>query len=544
MALTNKIHTITQLIEDAARTFGTGVFISDQGKDYSFEDLNRLTRQVARALLASGVMPGQRIAVWAPNQVEWVLAAMGAQRVGIVMVPLNTRYKGSEAAQILNESQAKKLFCVGDFLGSYYPEMLAGQSLPHLEEVIVFGTPETAHGPKTDSLKTDSLKQVDWESFIQRTDECDEQRFIDSQASVKDTDVSDILFTSGTTGRPKGVMTCHRQNIQTFEAWSDLLGLSAGEKYLVISPFFHSFGYKAGVLAALIRGATVLPHQAFDSEDILKRIDNENIQVVPGPPTLFQSLLSHPKLAQYDISSLKRATTGAAVIPVQLIHQMKDQLGFEVVLTAYGLTESCGLATMCRPDDSAETIATTSGRAIDGVEVRCVDPQGNDVPEGEAGEIVVRGFNVMQGYFLDGEINTRATQEAIDVDGWLHTGDVGTLDHQGNLAITDRLKDMFINGGFNCYPAEIENIITTHPLIATSSVIGISDERLGEVAMAFVQLSPDQQLTEVELISWCRNNMANYKVPRKVAFVDTLPLNASGKVLKTELKAMAAAVSA
>jgi len=280
-----------------------------------------------------------------------------------------------------------------------------------------------------------------------------------------------------------------------------------------------------------------MPHDVFDAEAILKRIQDDQITVLPGPPTVFQTLLASPNIGDYDITSLKRATTGAAAIPVEMIHKMKDVLGFDRILTAYGLTESCGLVTICRDGDDAETIATTSGRVIPGVELRCVDGNNQPVASGDAGEIVVRGFNVMQGYFE----NQAATDEAIDSDGWLHTGDVGILDAQGNLRITDRLKDMFISGGFNCYPAEIENAIANHPDVTMNAVIGIEDERMGEVGMAYIVLKDGVEMDSKTFISWCRDNMANYKTPRQVRFVDALPLNATGKVMKPELKKMAAA---
>ncbi|HVL01962.1 MAG TPA: AMP-binding protein, partial [Dongiaceae bacterium] len=303
-----------------------------------------------------------------------------------------------------------------------------------------------------------------------------------------------------------------------------------------INPFFHSFGYKAGILACLVKGVTLLPHAVFDASAILERIARDRISVLPGPPTLFQSLLAHPQLDQYDLSSLKRATTGAAVIPVEMIRQMKQRLGFETVITAYGLTESCGLVTMCRAGDSAEIIATTSGRVIPNVELRCIDSDNNEVPRGEPGEIVVRGYNVMQGYFE----NAAATADSVDEDGWLYTGDIGVMDAEGNLKITDRLKDMFITGGFNCYPAEIEKIIAGNSAVAMNAVIGVPDDRMGEVAMVFVVKKNGATLDESSLIGWCRDQMANFKVPRKVRFVDALPLNASGKVVKAELRKLAA----
>jgi acyl-CoA synthetase (AMP-forming)/AMP-acid ligase II len=352
-------------------------------------------------------------------------------------------------------------------------------------------------------------------------------------------DLSDLLFTSGTTGHPKGVMTAHGQNVRAMATWSGLIGLGEGDRYLVVNPFFHSFGYKAGWLASFMRGATVLPHAVFDVPAVLERVARERISVLPGPPTLYQSILAHPERARFDLSSLRLAVTGAAAIPVELVRRMRGELGFETVLTAYGLTEACGLVTMCREGDDPETIATTSGRAIPDVEVRCIDAAGAEVPRGTPGEVVVRGYNLMRGYFDDEE----ETRKAIDADGWLHTGDVGVMDARGYLRITDRIKDMFIVGGFNCYPAEIEGQMYGSGLFAQVAVIGVPDERMGEVGMAFVVPAPGASLSPESVIAWCRGNMANYKVPRRVAVVDALPQNASGKVLKWALRERARATA-
>lgn len=513
--------TIPELIQSAALEFGDSAFLEEGALEISFSDFQNRCLRVAKALLHSGISHGDRIGVWAPNIHEWVIAALGAQCAGAVLVTLNTRYKGAEAAYILKESRAKKLFAIGDFLGANYPSLLNDKALPDLDEIIVFREGSGDHTP--------------WEVFLERGCNVSDDKLLAAQKEIGPDDLSDILFTSGTTGSPKGVKTLHGQNLRAFSTWSGILGLQSGDRYLAINPFFHSFGYKAGILVCLMRGVTLLPHMTFDAEQVLKRIDKENVSVLPGPPTLFQSLLGHPNLDKYDISSLKRTSTGAASIPVEMIRRMKNTLGFETVITAYGLTECCGLVTSCRPQDEIETIATTSGRAIPDVEICCVDANGNRVPQGEAGEILVRGYNIMTGYFE----NEAATAETIDSDGWLHTGDVGVLDEQGNLRITDRLKDMFITGGFNCYPAEIENILVNHPDITMSAVIGIPEERMGEVAMAFVIRNPGSELTEEALIGWCRENMANFKVPRHVTFVEELPLNASGKVLKQELRNMA-----
>jgi acyl-CoA synthetase (AMP-forming)/AMP-acid ligase II len=268
----------------------------------------------------------------------------------------------------------------------------------------------------------------------------------------------------------------------------------------------------------------------------MRRVHEEHVTMLPGPPAVYQTMLNHPDRASFDLSSLRLAVTGAASIPVELIVRMREELSFETVVTGYGLTEATGIATMCRHDDDPDTIAKTVGRPIPGVEVQVVDDRGRAVATGEPGEVLVRGYNLMKGYLDDPE----ATAEAIDPDGWLHTGDVGVLDARGNLAITDRKKDMFIVGGFNAYPAEIEGIILQHPAVAQVAVVGVPDERLGEVGAAFVVTRTGDTLDPDALVAWCREHMANYKAPRTVQLVGELPLNASGKVLKYELRARAA----
>jgi acyl-CoA synthetase (AMP-forming)/AMP-acid ligase II len=517
--------TIPQLIKSAAEHFGDKAFIVESDYQLTFDQLLTQSRQLAAALLSRGFESGDRAAIWAPNMYQWVIAALGIQTAGGVLVTINTRYKGSEAADLLRRGSVSILFSVGDFINNNYPELLATEDIGDVQEIIVFNESFEGHSSWKNFIRSgeEYLAKYGSEKLDQRIKE------------IKPTDLSDILFTSGTTGSPKGVMTCHEQNIHTFRIWTELLGLDENDRYLVINPFFHSFGYKAGILAGLMRGTTLLPHQVFDPEIILQRIESEKITMMPGPPTLFQSILSSPNRHNFDVSSLSKATTGAAVIPVELITKMREDLGISTVLTAYGLTESCGLVSMCRHEDSDAIIATTSGRAIPGIELTCMNENGQITAPGTLGEIVVRGFNVMHGYFE----NPVATKETIDDQGWLHTGDIGYLDIHGNLSITDRLKDMFITGGFNCYPAEIEKQLTQHPSIASCAVIGIPHERLGEVAMAWVVLEDNCYLSEQELINWCRDQIANYKVPRKVKIVDKLPLNASGKVLKTELRSAA-----
>jgi acyl-CoA synthetase (AMP-forming)/AMP-acid ligase II len=517
--------TTPRLLAHAAATRGDAPAILDGDVVVTWAELEREARRAAAAYVAAGVAPGDRVAIWAPNVWEWIPAALGIHLAGGVLVPLNTRYKGVEAAYILGRSGARVLVTMAEFLGTDYRGMLhravdVGQELPRLNAVV--------------TLRTDG--PGGWDAFLATGDDVD-PAVVDGRAqALGPDDLSDILFTSGTTGNPKGVMETHGATLRAYQAWSDVVGLRAGDRYLIVNPFFHAFGYKAGWLAAMLTGATIHPQAVFDVDAVLDRVARERITMLPGPPTLFHTILDHPRRGEYDLSSLRLAVTGAAAIPVELILRMRDELTFETIITGYGLTESCGIATMCRFDDDPETIATTSGRAIPDVEVLVVDDAGREVPRGEPGEVVVRGYNVMRGY-LDDPTETAAT---IDDDGWLHTGDVGVMDERGYLRITDRTKDMFIVGGFNAYPAEIENLLLRNPAIAQAAVIGVPDARMGEVGMAFVVLRPDAHTTGDEIVAWSRDVMANFKVPRAVEIVDELPLNASGKVLKTELRNRAA----
>lgn len=513
------VNTIPDLMDAAANTYGSRSAIEDENVTLSFIALNELRRKASAALLAMGVESGDRVAVWAPNIYEWIVAATALQTVGAALVPLNTRMKGSEAGYVLRASGAKLLFCIDQFLSCQYPAMLEGEDLPELEAIVTF------RGQGAECC-------ISWDDFLQKSESIALERVQERQQQVVADTISDLLFTSGTTGRPKGVMTSHGQNLQVVEDWSGVVGLTEADRYLIVNPFFHSFGYKAGWMAALMRGCTILPLQIFDVSAILQMISDEKVSVLPGPPTLYQSILAHAELDTFDMSSLRVAVTGAAAIPVSMIHQMRDELGFDTIITAYGLTEVCGFATICRAGDDPELIANTSGRAMPGIEVCCVDGEGNKVAAGEPGEVVIRGYNLMQGYFE----NPEATAETIDSDGWLHTGDIGVMDEQGYLKITDRMKDMFITGGFNVYPAEIENLMSSHKAIAQVAVVGIPDERMGEVAMAYIIPVSGERLSKDDVVAWCRQEMANYKVPRHVAIVDSLPTNASGKVLKFELR--------
>jgi acyl-CoA synthetase (AMP-forming)/AMP-acid ligase II len=507
--------TIPHVLDDAATRFADLEGLVDGDLRLTFAQLRDEAHRAARAVVAAGIDKGDRVAIWAPNIHEWVIAGLGALCAGAVIVPINTRFKGPEAAYVLRKSGARILFTVNGFLGNDYVSMLrdCDEQTPALERVVVL------RGDHPEGTET-------FTSFLDRATAAE------TLPDVTPEDVSDLIFTSGTTGRPKGVMATHFQTIKVFEAWSEVVGLREGDRYLIVNPFFHNFGYKAGIVACLIRGATIVPEPVFDVDAVLQKVQAERITMLPGPPTLYMSILNHPDRDKYDLSSLRLSVTGAAAIPVEMIRRMREELTFKTIVTGYGLTEVTGTATMCRHDDDPETIANTSGRAIPDVEVLVVDDDGKEVPRGEPGEIVVRGYNVMKGYWDDPE----ETAKTIDDDGWLHTGDIGVMDDAGYIQITDRKKDMFIVGGFNAYPAEIENALLAHPAIAQVAVVGMPDERMGEVGVAFVVPRAGATVDGDEVVAWAKERMANYKVPRRVEVVDTLPLNASGKVLKFELR--------
>ncbi len=518
--------TIPRLLRSSAERFSTreAIVDVDAGVSLSFSELASAAGRAVRAFLALGIEPRDRVAIWVPNCWEWIVAALGLQSTGAVLVPLNTRFKGREAAFILGKSRTRALVTVSGFLDTDYLTLLhdavdVAAELPDLETIVV------ARGDAPEGT-------MGWDAFLAGGDAVSEVAAEERSLAVGPDDLSDIIFTSGTTGNPKGVMCTHAQTLRAFRDWTEVVGLRADDRYLIVNPFFHSFGYKAGWLSCLMTGATSLPHAVFDVPAVLARIPRDRVTVLPGPPTLYHSILDHPDRDLHDLSSLRLAVTGAATIPVELILRMRSELTFETIITGYGLTESCAVTTMCRFDDDPETIATTSGRAIPGVEVRVVNDDGTEMPRGEPGEVVVRGYNVMQGYYDEPE----ETAAAIDADGWLHTGDVGMMDERGYLRITDRIKDLFIVGGFNAYPAEVENLMLRNEKITQVAVVGVPDERMGEVGMAFVVLRPGATATPEEIAEWCRAEMANFKVPRHVRLVDELPLNATGKVLKYQLR--------
>jgi HIP---CoA ligase len=458
--------TIPAALDHIARELPDHNALVTEDRTLTFAELRDEVRRAAAAMISLGVNAGDRVAIWSPNSWHWVVACLATHYAGGIVVPLNTRYTAAEASDILARTGAPLLVAMGQFLGADRISDLDRSALPDLRHVV--------------RVPID-VDDGTWDEFVSRG-----------------TDL----------------------------AAADARAAAVRPGYLCINPFFHNFGYKAGILACLQTGATLIPQLTFDAEQALRAVAEHRITVLPGPPTIYQTLLDHPARSRYDLSSLRFAVTGAATVPVVLIERMQTELDFDIVLTAYGLTESNGMGTMCRADDDAVTVATTCGRPIADFELRIDDT---------TGEVLLRGPNVMLGYLDDPD----ATAAAIDSDGWLHTGDIGKLDAAGNLQITDRLKDMYICGGFNVYPAEIEQVLARLDGVVDCAVIGVPDERLGEVGRAFLVARNDSGLDEKSVIAYTREFLANFKAPRSVRFVDALPRNAGGKVVKPLLREMA-----
>jgi acyl-CoA synthetase (AMP-forming)/AMP-acid ligase II len=476
----------------------------------TFAELHERVRVAAESVIGLGLARGETAAIWAPNSIDWALAALAVLFCGGTVVPVNTRYTAHEARDIIGRSRARIVFAAEAFLGRAFAAEAAAMDLHGTVVPFVQGWCSIAGG-------RDARVELD--------------RRLNA---IRPGDISHIQFTSGTTGRPKGALLRHDPMVATTAAWARVVGLRPGDRYPVISPFSHIGGHKTGLLACISAASTSYPLAVLDVEQLTRLIDHEGVTILQGPPTLFHALVQEADTKRSRFSTLRVGVTGGAVVPPTLVRAMLDVLRLDAVHTSYGLSESTGVCTITRAGDPVDVVAFTSGRPIDGVEIRLADPAD---PSGEArdgrGEILVRGFNVMAGYLDDQD----ATGEAI-VDGWLRTGDIGWVGEDGNLRIVDRLKDMVIVGGLNAYPAEIEHTLLEHPDIDQAAVVGLADDRLGETVAAFV-VRRDSSLDEDAVISFCRERLANFKVPRHVWFVSVLPTNAAGKVEKPTLRAEA-----
>ncbi|GAB3983693.1 FadD3 family acyl-CoA ligase [Actinoallomurus acanthiterrae] len=517
--------TIPRMLRDQAARHPDDVVVAEGATTLTVRALREEAARVARGLIALGVEPGDRVAVWAPNSAAWVVIAYGVWDAGAIVTPLSTRFRGIEAAGMLRRTGARVLFVDEGFLGFSYlgalQEICGGPSggrpfgdLPTLRHAVTLagtGAPPSA---------------VSYEDLLQRGEDVADAE--DRALAVRPGDLAEIMATSGTTGAPKGVMLPHAQLLRGYWDWASIVTLGPDDRYPIIAPFSHGFGINAGLLACVLKRATMMPISVFAPDALMDLIERDRISVLAGPPTLFHRILE--ELDGRDVSSLRVAICGAAAVPPELIRRLIERVGLDRMINAYGLMEGT-VVSMTRAGDPVEVIAATTGRPVPGVTVRVVDDEGEDLPAGGRGEILIGGYGVMRGYWDDPE----RTAEAVDADGWLHTGDIGELTARGDLAIVDRKKDMFIVGGFNAYPAEIEALLLHHPAVAQAAVVAVPDERLGEVGWAFVV--PAAPVEPATIIAWARGHMSNYKVPRQVVLVDTLPANVNGKVDKPALRA-------
>ncbi|ALQ29304.1 hypothetical protein AA310_16795 [Arthrobacter sp. YC-RL1] len=537
--------TIPALVAYAAEHFTDREALVDGPVRLSFAELAEQVRRTSAALIASGVKHGDKVAIWAPNTARWVIAALAATSVGAAMVPLNSRYRGIEAHQILSRAEARVLFVAEGFLDTSYTRLLVegAAQLGYTDEAhVVPGLPKLKTlvslpaGESGAPVDTAVLPLSGWDDFLAAGLGADPALVAERAAQVTAEDIADVIFTSGTTGRSKGVISAHRQSLGVSYAWADHAQITEEDRYLVVSPFSHTFGYKVGILVCLATGAAIYPMATFDLDETVRLLREEKISVIPGAPTIHQSILDHPNFPAAEETNWRLAVLGSAMVPDRLLERLRTEARVQQLTTAYGLSEAV-VVTMCRPGDSAHTVTSTAGRPTAGFEVRVVDTAGRNVPAGTAGEVLVRGENVMLGYLDDPE----ATAKAIDADGWLHTGDMGKLNEDGYLSIVDRIKDMFTVGGFNVYPAEVENTIGSLDGVSACAVLPQPDDRMGEVAHAVVEVLPGSQLTEQDVITHCRKWLANYKVPRSVEITAQLPRNAAGKILKRSIRPLAPA---
>ncbi|MDG2003748.1 MAG: AMP-binding protein [Novosphingobium sp.] len=512
--------TIPHILLETAAARPDHPAVVDRRCAVSYGELREAMLGFAAALARAGMAKGDRVGLWLPNCVEWAIACLGVQAAGGVVVPISTRFKVAEARHVLERAGIDHLVHVDSFAGIDFRDLLSGlgETLPpHCFEI-------AWDAPGEDGFTA---------AITEARDEDEARREVEARlAALTPDDISDIMFTSGTTGMPKGVVTNHGQNLRTNRGWNRATTLSADDRFLLLWPMSHCSGYKAGLVASILVGCTLLPEATLDVDQLVDRAIAEKVTFLPGPPNLFQAMLEARRRDPRTVPSLRVVGTGGTAIDPTLIRDVREQLGASIVYAGYGLTECCGTAAMIHDSDPPEKLFASTGRAIGGIELAVMSPSGTLLPPGEEGEVVTRGYHVMLGYLDD----PAATAEAVDDQGWLHTGDLGKLDDDGFIAITGRAKEMFINGGFNCYPVEIELLMQAHPALREVAVFGVPNARLGEVGCAYVvwDAALEPQDTEA-LVEWARGQMANYKVPRHIRFIDALPRNAMGKVEKFRL---------
>jgi fatty-acyl-CoA synthase len=530
--------TIGELLDQVSERLPNkeGMVYADRAVRYTYRELQQAADQVAKALIGMGIKKGEKIALWATNVPQWVLLQLGSAKMGAILVTVNTAYQSSELEYLLKQSDSVALFLVENYKQLDYIDTL-NRVLPELvglsadKPYTLAKVPKLRHGIVLSDNSHPGLMK--WTDFLRLGEGVSDITLEMYQAETRPEDVINIQYTSGTTGFPKGVMLSHNNIVNNANAVADAMNLTEEDRLCFPVPLFHCFGCVMSSLACVTKGATMVPVEYFETNAVLSTVEKERCTALHGVPTMFIAELEALKSTKYDISTLRKGIMAGSPCPVEVMKQVISVMGMEEVTIAYGQTESSPVITQTRIDDSLERRVSTVGRALEGVEVKIVDPVTNaEMSFGQQGELCARGYSIMAGYYN----MPQATAMAVDDEGWLHTGDLAVMDEDGYCNITGRLKDMIIRGGENIYPKEIEEFLYRHPKIADVQVVGLPDERYGEEVLAVVRLREGEQVSEAELREFCKGQIAKHKIPRYVEFVNAYPITASGKIQKYRLR--------
>jgi len=532
--------TMGELIDNIANMYpdNEALVYPERNIRYTYKELREACNQFAKGLLKLGVKKGDSTAIWATNVPEWVITQYGSAKIGAVLVTINTQYKLFELKNILEQSDTKTLIMIegtktSDYISMIYelcpelnnckPGQLVSEKLPLLKNIIMIGN------KKYPGMFT-------WEEVIGLGEEFPDEELATRMAELDPDDVIHMIYTSGTTGLPKGVMLSHNNLITNAKGTAECMNLNYTDRLCIPVPFSHCFGCVAGTLCCVVTGATMVPVEMFNAEQVLKVVAEERCTALHGVPTMFMMELSLLEQVNFDISSLRTGIVAGASCPIEVLKKIVDVMNIREIVVAYGQTEASPGILNTRTDDPLDLRISTVGRPLPDVEVKIINTTtGETVPMGVEGEICARGYNVMKGYYKMPE----ATAEVIDKDGWLHTGDIGLIDENGYYMITCRIKDIIIRGGENIYPKEIEVFIASHPSVRNVQVLGVPSVKYGEEVMAYIQLQEGCVLTQEMVKDFCAGQIARCKIPKYVAFVDSYPLSANGKILKCKLREMA-----
>ncbi|MED2257439.1 AMP-binding protein [Brevibacillus parabrevis] len=534
--------TIGNLLDETTRLYQDkeALVYHERSLRYSFAEFQEVCNQAARGFMSLGIQKGENIAIWATNVPEWVISQFGTAKMGGVLVTVNTSYRVHELEYLLRQSESTTLLLIDGYRDANYLDMikeicpeletcepgaLQSKRLPHLRNVIYLGE-ERQPG------------MFLWADLLARAELVSEEERRLRQESLSPDDVINMQYTSGTTGFPKGVMLSHVNIVNNAIKVAECQGLGIEDRVCIPVPFFHCFGCVMGTLACGATGATMVPVTAFDPGLVLSIVEAERCTALYGVPTMFIAELNHPSFAERDLSSLRTGIMAGSLCPIEVMKNVVDKMGIRDITIAYGQTEASPVITQTRPEDSIERKVSTVGRLHEGVEAKVIDPAtGETLPPGVQGELCTRGYLVMKGYYNMPD----QTAKAIDEEGWLHTGDLATVDEEGYYRITGRLKDMIIRGGENIYPREVEEFLYTHPKILDVQIVGVPDAKYGEQVLACIRVKPGETLTEEEVLAYCEGKIARFKTPRYIQFVAEYPMTASGKIQKFKLREQALA---